>query len=153
MRLPPARSRSRSPRSRHSVPHGGDAATVGHGAEDSAKRPLSTSLCGAYGAHAAKGLRSQAQSFVYEADRPFDPLKFEEWLEAGGPPRSIVRAKGLLWMHGVPRLVIFQLSGSRTNPFEAVADKQPPSHSTLVFIGEASALRDGDQSAITTALN
>ena len=55
------------------------------------------------------GLRTAAASFAYTADRPFNPVRFEEWVEAvvkfswryseaGGPPKSICRAKGLLWM-------------------------------------------------------
>jgi G3E family GTPase len=111
------------------------------------------SFCSKYGAHGAKALRSLASSFVYRANRPFDALKFEDWLEAGGPPRSIVRAKGLVWMSGVPRLVIFQLSGSRTNPFETVDNNELPTCSTVVFIGQACAIRAGDQAAVTSALD
>ncbi|CAJ1335114.1 unnamed protein product [Effrenium voratum] len=92
--------------------------------------------------HSAHGLRTSAVSFVYTADRPFDPLLFEEWVEAGGPPKSICRAKGLLWMQGIPRHVIFQLSGCRTNPFETVPGGSPPSSSRLVFIGAPAALEE-----------
>eukprot|EP00747_Dinoflagellata_sp_TGD_P166201 gnl/TRDRNA2_/TRDRNA2_188622_c0_seq1.p1 gnl/TRDRNA2_/TRDRNA2_188622_c0~~gnl/TRDRNA2_/TRDRNA2_188622_c0_seq1.p1 ORF type:complete len:377 (+),score=69.44 gnl/TRDRNA2_/TRDRNA2_188622_c0_seq1:57-1187(+) len=103
------------------------------------------------GAHAA--LRTRARSFVYTAARPFDPLKFEAWVEEGGPPRSICRAKGLLWMRGVPRHVVFQLAGSRTNPFETLDTGEPPSSSRIVFIGEASAMKNADESAIAEALD
>eukprot|EP00435_Cladocopium_sp_Y103_P061395 s102_g23.t1 len=99
------------------------------------------------------GLRATAASFVYSADRPFDPLRFEEWIEAGGPPKSICRAKGLLWMQGIPRHVIFQLSGCRTNPFETVPAGGSPSSSRLVFIGAASALKDGDEEKVRRALD
>ncbi|CAJ1419418.1 unnamed protein product [Effrenium voratum] len=92
--------------------------------------------------HSAHGLRTSAVSFVYTADRPFNPLLFEEWVEAGGPPKSICRAKGLLWMQGIPRHVIFQLSGCRTNPFETVPGGSPPSSSRLVFIGAPAALEE-----------
>lgn len=90
---------------------------------------------------------------MYRAERPFDPLKFEAWLEAGGPPRSICRAKGLLWMRGVPRHVVFQLAGSRTNPFETMSGGSSPSESKVVFIGEARALRDGDEASVAAALD
>ncbi|CAE7458568.1 yciC [Symbiodinium natans] len=85
--------------------------------------------------------RQSAASFVYMASRPFDPLLFEEWIEEG-LPRSICRAKGLLWMRGVPRHVIFQLSGNRTNPFETVTGGGTPTSSRLVFIGVAGKLQE-----------
>lgn len=107
----------------------------------------------ARGAHAATTLRTQARSFTYTATRPFDPLKFEAWVEAGGPPASICRAKGLLWMRGVPRHVVFQLAGSRTNPFETVPGGAPPSASRIVFIGDASRLLAGDEAAVAAALD
>mmetsp|Transcript_5763 Transcript_5763/g.10308 ORF Transcript_5763/g.10308 Transcript_5763/m.10308 type:complete len:416 (+) Transcript_5763:63-1310(+) len=109
-------------------------------------------LSESFGAHSSKALRSRALSFVYQVDRPFDPLKFEEWIDAGGPPRSICRAKGLLWMQGIPRTVIFQLAGSRTNPFET-AGSEEPTGSKLVFIGEANALRAGDEATVRAALD
>lgn len=103
--------------------------------------------------HTAETLRAGVRSFVYTADRPFDPLRFEAWIEAGGPPRSICRAKGLLWVRGVPRPVIFQLAGARTNPFETLDSDLPPTSSRLIFIGEARAMQDGDEAAITMALD
>ncbi|CAE8584776.1 unnamed protein product [Polarella glacialis] len=103
--------------------------------------------------HSAAALRAQVRSFSYQANTPFDPLLFESWLEAGGPPRSICRAKGLLWMSGVPRHVIFQLSGSRTNPFETVKGGGLPTGSRLVFIGAAAALREGDEAEVMQALD
>jgi len=106
-----------------------------------------------FGAHTAQTLKARARSFVYEALRPFDPLKFEEWLESAGPPQSICRAKGLIWMRGIPEVVVFQLAGSRTNPFETLPGPEPPSRSRIVFIGEASALRNGDEASVVAALN
>lgn len=159
-RMPPSplRSRSRSPPPSRSWPATSTAigsGSAGRTTEDRGPREAAiSSICGSYGgAHASKMLRSMVSSFVYEADRPFDPLKFEDWIDAGGPPQSIVRAKGLIWMRGIPRLVIFQLSGSRTNPFETIGDKKAPSRSTLVFIGQASAIRDGDREKVTSALD
>eukprot|EP00927_Polykrikos_kofoidii_P061757 TRINITY_DN56593_c0_g1_i1.p1 TRINITY_DN56593_c0_g1~~TRINITY_DN56593_c0_g1_i1.p1 ORF type:complete len:443 (-),score=65.53 TRINITY_DN56593_c0_g1_i1:319-1647(-) len=103
--------------------------------------------------HGIHNLRAKARSFVYQTDRPFDPLKFEAWLEAAGPPAGVFRAKGLLWMHGIPRHVIFQLVGARTNPFETVRGGGQPVRSRIVFIGEASSLQAGDEIALTTALD
>lgn len=96
-------------------------------------------------------LRQNAASFVYTANRPFDPLRFEEWIEEG-PPNGVCRAKGLLWMSGVPRHVIFQLSGNRTNPFETVAAGGPPTSSRLVFIGVAGQL-DQCEEQVSRSLN
>lgn len=104
-------------------------------------------------AHDAGALRARARTFTYTAERPFDPLKFEAWVEAGGPPASICRAKGLLWMRGVPRHVVFQLAGARTNPFETVAGGGPPRGSRIVFIGEAEKLRGGDEAAVAAELD
>jgi len=113
----------------------------------------SSDFCASFGSHTATILRSSAANFVYKADRPFDPLKFEDWLDSGGPPSSVVRAKGLLWMRGSPRLVVFQLSGARTNPFETLESRDPPSETAIVFIGQASALQEGDRAKITHELN
>lgn len=106
-----------------------------------------------FGAHTARTLKARARSFVYTASKPFDPLKFEEWVESTGPPRSICRAKGLIWMRGIPEVVVFQLAGSRTNPFETLPGPEPPTSSRIVFIGEASALRNGDEASVVAALN
>ena len=35
-----------------------------------------------------------------------------------GLPAAVYRAKGLLVLAGIPRPVIFQMAGRRTNPFE-----------------------------------
>lgn len=117
-----------------------------------AKRARSASVLPAlaYG-HSKAALRASARSFAYTSDRPFDPLRFEAWVESG-IPRSVCRAKGLLWMRGTPRHVVFQLAGNRTNPFET-AGAAPPTGSKLVFIGEARALREGDEQAIAAALD
>lgn len=98
-------------------------------------------------------LRARAHTFAYKAERPFNPLKFEEWVEGGGIPKSICRAKGLLWMHGIPCHVVFQLVGSRTNPFETVAGGGVPAESRLVFIGDRSSMQAGDEAAVKQALD
>merc|ERR1711879_621345 len=110
----------------------GELETLEHAFGDSDKAKIS--LVAAFGKGLNRSLRSRLNSFVYRSDRPFDPIKFEALVEAGGPPRSIYRAKGLLWMRGIPRKVVFQLAGSRTNPFETIAGPVP-SDSRIVFIG------------------
>jgi G3E family GTPase len=78
------------------------------------------------------------KSFVYRAERPFDPLKLEDFLGAivqvYGP--KLLRYKGVLHMKGTDRKVIFQgvhqLMGSDLGP-EWRADEQRLSK--MVFIG------------------
>jgi G3E family GTPase len=68
------------------------------------------------------------------SDRPFDALLFEECIEELGG--LILRGKGLLWLGGFDRQVVFQLVGRRTNPFEMLGASAPaPSGSQLVLIG------------------
>ena len=78
------------------------------------------------------------KSFVYRADRPFDPAKLEDFLGAivniYGP--RMLRYKGVLHMKGTDRKVIFQgvhqLMGSDLGPeWEADEKRQ----SKMVFIG------------------
>ena len=78
------------------------------------------------------------KSFVYRADRPFDPAKLEDFLGAivniYGP--RMLRYKGVLWMRGTERKVIFQgvhqLMGSDLGPAWGVDEKKM---SKMVFIG------------------
>ena len=78
------------------------------------------------------------KSFVYRADRPFDPARLEDFLGAivqiYGP--KLLRYKGVLHMQGTDRKVIFQgvhqLMGSDLGP-EWKADE--PRQSKMVFIG------------------
>lgn len=78
------------------------------------------------------------KSFVYRADRPFDPARLEDFLGAivniYGP--RMLRYKGVLDMKGTSRKVIFQgvhqLMGSDLGP-EWTADE--PRVSRMVFIG------------------
>lgn len=78
------------------------------------------------------------KSFVYRADRPFDPARLEDFLSAivnvYGP--RMLRYKGVLHMQGTSRKVIFQgvhqLMGSDLGP-EWAADE--PRVSRMVFIG------------------
>ncbi len=78
------------------------------------------------------------KSFVYRAERPFDPAKLEDFLGAivniYGP--RMLRYKGVLAMAGTDRKVIFQgvhqLMGSDLGPRWAEGE---PRVSKLVFIG------------------
>jgi G3E family GTPase len=78
------------------------------------------------------------KSFVYKADRPFDPARLEDFLGAivniYGP--RMLRYKGVLHMKGTERKVIFQgvhqLMGSDLGPEWG---KDEPRQSRMVFIG------------------
>jgi G3E family GTPase len=78
------------------------------------------------------------KSFVYKADRPFDPAKLEDFLGAivniYGP--RMLRYKGVLEMKGTARKVIFQgvhqLMGSDLGPEWAEGEAR---QSRMVFIG------------------
>jgi G3E family GTPase len=78
------------------------------------------------------------KSFVYRADRPFEPAKLEDFLGAivniYGP--RMLRYKGVLDMKGTDRKVIFQgvhqLMGSDLGPQWAEGEKR---QSKMVFIG------------------
>ncbi len=78
------------------------------------------------------------KSFVYRADRPFDPAELEDFLGAivniYGP--RMLRYKGVLWMRGTERKVIFQgvhqLMGSDLGPAWGADEKKM---SKMVFIG------------------
>ncbi|HYP82185.1 GTP-binding protein [Variovorax sp.] len=78
------------------------------------------------------------KSFVYKADRPFDPARLEDFLGAivniYGP--RMLRYKGVLHMQGTERKVIFQgvhqLMGSDLGPQWAEGE---PRQSRMVFIG------------------
>ena len=78
------------------------------------------------------------KSFVFKSDRAFDPAKLEDFLGAivnvYGP--RMLRYKGVLYMNGTDRKVIFQgvhqLMGSDLGPLWAVEEKR---NSKMVFIG------------------
>ena len=78
------------------------------------------------------------KSFVYKADRPFDPARLEDFLGAivniYGP--RMLRYKGVLNMQGTERKVIFQgvhqLMGSDLGPAWAEGEMR---QSRMVFIG------------------
>jgi G3E family GTPase len=78
------------------------------------------------------------KSFVFRSDRPFNPAKLEDFLAAivqvYGP--KMLRYKGVLYMKGSERKVIFQgvhqLMGSDLGPTWAKGEKKT---SKMVFIG------------------
>ena len=78
------------------------------------------------------------KSFVFRSDKAFNPAKLEDFLgsivQVYGP--NLLRYKGVLYMKGTPRKVIFQgvhqLMGSDLGPAWAAGEKKT---SKMVFIG------------------
>jgi G3E family GTPase len=88
--------------------------------------------------HAHSGHLDDVKSFVFRSDKPFDSAKLEDFLGAivqvYGP--RMLRYKGVLYMKGTPRKVVFQgvhqLMGSDlAAPWAPTEKKQ----SKMVFIG------------------
>jgi G3E family GTPase len=81
----------------------------------------------------------EVESFVFKADKPFDGTKLEQFLsgmiQVYGP--DLLRYKGVLWMKGNPRRVVFQgvhmmMGGDMGKPWAKTEKKQ----SVMVFIGK-----------------
>ncbi len=81
----------------------------------------------------------EVASFVFKSDKPFDGDKLEQFLsgmiQVYGP--DLLRYKGVLWMKGNPRRVVFQgvhmmMGGDMGKPWTKAEKK----HSILVFIGK-----------------
>jgi G3E family GTPase len=81
----------------------------------------------------------QVESFVFKSDKPFDGQKLEQFLsgmiQVYGP--DLLRYKGVLWMKGNPRRVVFQgvhmmMGGDMGKPWS----KSEKKHSLMVFIGK-----------------
>jgi G3E family GTPase len=81
----------------------------------------------------------EVESFVFKADKPFDGQKLEQFLsgmiQVYGP--DLLRYKGVLWMKGNPRRVVFQgvhmmMGGDMGKPWGKSEKKQ----SVMVFIGK-----------------
>jgi G3E family GTPase len=81
----------------------------------------------------------QVESFVFKSDKPFDGQKLEQFLsgmiQVYGP--DLLRYKGVLWMKGNPRRVVFQgvhmmMGGDLGKPW-AKGEKKG---SVMVFIGK-----------------
>ena len=82
---------------------------------------------------------AEVESFVFKSDKPFDGNKLEQFLsgmiQVYGP--DLLRYKGVLWMKGNPRRVVFQgvhmmMGGDMGKPWTKSDKKQ----SVLVFIGK-----------------
>jgi G3E family GTPase len=81
----------------------------------------------------------EVESFVFRSKKPFDGQKLEAFLsgmiQVHGP--ELLRYKGVLWMKGNPRRVVFQgvhmmMGGDMGKPWA----KNEAKHSILVFIGK-----------------
>jgi G3E family GTPase len=81
----------------------------------------------------------EVESFVFKSDKPFDGDKLEQFLsgmiQVYGP--DLLRYKGVLWMKGKPRRVVFQgvhmmMGGDMGKPWAKTEKKG----SVLVFIGK-----------------
>ena len=81
----------------------------------------------------------EVESFVFRAQKPFDGQKLEQFLsgmiQVYGP--DLLRYKGILWMKGNPRRVVFQgvhmmMGGDMGKPWTKSEKKQ----SVMVFIGK-----------------
>ena len=81
----------------------------------------------------------EVESFVFRSKKPFDGQKLEAFLsgmiQVHGP--ELLRYKGVLWMKGNPRRVVFQgvhmmMGGDVGKPWA----KNEAKHSILVFIGK-----------------
>jgi G3E family GTPase len=81
----------------------------------------------------------EVESFVFRADKPFNGEKLEQFLsgmiQVYGP--DLLRYKGILWMKGNARRVVFQgvhmmMGGDMGKPWTKAEKKQ----SLLVFIGK-----------------
>jgi G3E family GTPase len=81
----------------------------------------------------------EVESFVFRSDKPFDGQKLEQFLsgmiQVYGP--DLLRYKGVLWMKGNPRRVVFQgvhmmMGGDMGKPWAKGEKKQ----SIMVFIGK-----------------
>ena len=81
----------------------------------------------------------EVESFVFKSDKPFDGQKLEQFLsgmiQVYGP--DLLRYKGVLWMKGNPRRVVFQgvhmmMGGDLGKPW----GKNEKKGSVMVFIGK-----------------
>ena len=81
----------------------------------------------------------EVESFVFKSDKPFDGQKLEQFLsgmiQVYGP--DLLRYKGVLWMKGNPRRVVFQgvhmmMGGDLGKPWA----KSEKKGSIMVFIGK-----------------
>ena len=118
----------------HEHDHGhGDHAGHDHAPDEHCDHPSHAHGAGHHHHH-----DDDVKSFVFKSDRPFDPAKLEDFLGAivniYGP--RMLRYKGVLYMKGTDRKVIFQgvhqLMGSDLGPQWAEGEQRC---SKMVFIG------------------
>lgn len=86
-------------------------------------------------------------SFVYRRQRPFDPERFDDWLDEW--EGDVIRAKGFVWVASRPETVLGVSQAGpavRAGPIGEWGEDDPATR--LVFIG-----RDLDESRITETLD
>ncbi len=122
----------------HDHAHGHDHDHDDHAGHDHAPGEHCDHPSHAHGAGHHHHHDDDVKSFVFKSDRPFDPAKLEDFLGAivniYGP--RMLRYKGVLYMKGTDRKVIFQgvhqLMGSDLGPQWAEGEQRC---SKMVFIG------------------
>ncbi|MES2582247.1 MAG: GTP-binding protein [Pseudomonadota bacterium] len=122
----------------HDHDHGHDHGHDDHAGHDHAPGEHCDHPSHAHGAGHHHHHDDDVKSFVFKSDRPFDPAKLEDFLGAivniYGP--RMLRYKGVLYMKGTDRKVIFQgvhqLMGSDLGPQWAEGEQRG---SKMVFIG------------------
>ncbi len=90
-------------------------------------------------AHAAGGHTDEIAAFVFRSDRPFEPARLEEFIgsliQVYGP--RMLRYKGILWLQGASRKVIFQgVHQTMGSDLGAPWPEGEPRGSKIVFIGQ-----------------
>ncbi len=89
--------------------------------------------------HAAGGHTDEIAAFVFRSDRPFEPALLEEFIgslvQVYGP--RMLRYKGVLWLKGASRKVIFQgVHQTMGSDLGAPWPENEPRGSKIVFIGQ-----------------
>ncbi len=89
--------------------------------------------------HAAGGHTDEIAAFVFRSDRPFNPARLEEFIgsliQVYGP--RMLRYKGVLWLQGASRKVIFQgVHQTMGSDLGAPWAADETRNSKIVFIGQ-----------------
>ncbi len=89
--------------------------------------------------HGAGGHTDEIAAFVFRSDRPFNPARLEEYvgglIQVYGP--RMLRYKGVLWLKGASRKVIFQgVHQTMGSDLGAPWPAGEPRGSKIVFIGQ-----------------
>ncbi len=90
--------------------------------------------------HAGHGHSDEIAAFVFRSERPFDPARLEEWVgslvQVYGP--RMLRYKGILWLEGAARKVIFQgVHQTMGSDLGAKWEEHETRGSKIVFIGQS----------------